>query len=152
MTTTTVDSLADLKELVGSGLGSSKWIEVDQQRIDTFADATDDHQWIHVDPDRAKDGPFGGTIAHGYLTLSLVIPLWTEILEVTSVTTKVNYGLGKVRFPAPVPAGSKVRANATLAGLEDIKGGVQLTVDIVIEREGSEKPVCIAQPIFRFYE
>jgi len=152
MTTTTVDSLADLKELVGSSLGSSKWIEVDQQRIDTFADATDDHQWIHVDPDRAKDGPFGGTIAHGYLTLSLVIPVWTEILEVTSVTTKVNYGLGKVRFPAPVPAGSKVRANATLAGLEDIKGGVQLTVDIVIEREGSEKPVCIAQPIFRFYE
>ena len=152
MTTTTVETLADLKPLVGSALGSSHWIEIDQKRIDTFADATDDHQWIHVDPERAKDGPFGGTIAHGYLTLALVIPMWTEILEVTNVTTKVNYGLSKVRFPAPVPVGSKVRATATLAELEDIKGGVQVTVDVVIEREGSEKPVCVAQPIFRFYE
>jgi len=137
--------------LVGTSLGSSAWVEIDQNRIDTFADATDDHQWIHVDPDRAKDGPFG-TTAHGYLRLSLLVPMWTDILEVTKVTTKVNYGLGKVRFPAPVPVGSRIRTTATLAALEDIKGGVQVTIDAVIEREASEKPVCIAQPIFRFYE
>jgi acyl dehydratase len=149
--TTVVDALEDLTPLVGTCLGSSSWVEVDQHRIDTFADATDDHQWIHTDPERAKDGPFGGTIAHGYLTLSLVIPMWSEILEVRNVTTKVNYGLGKVRFPAPVPAGSKVRATATLTAVEPIAGGVQVTVDVVIERDGSDKPVCVAQPLFRFY-
>jgi acyl dehydratase len=148
---TIVDDIDDLRPLVGASLGSSSWIEVDQARINTFADATDDQQWIHTDPERAKDGPFGGTIAHGYLTLSLLIPMWTEILDVRNVTTKVNYGLGKVRFPAPVPAGSKVRTTATLAALEDIPGGVQLTIDAVVERDGGDKPVCIAQPIFRFY-
>jgi acyl dehydratase len=147
-----VETLADLRPLVGTSLGSSAWVDVDQHRIDTFADATDDHQWIHVDPERAKDGAFGGTIAHGYLTLSLLIPMWTEILDVRSVRTKVNYGLGKVRFPAPVPSGSRVRATATLAALEEIKGGVQLTIDAVVELEGGDKPVCVAQPIFRFYE
>lgn len=149
--TTVVDTLEDLTPLVGTSLGSSSWVEVDQHRIDTFADATNDHQWIHVDPERAKDGPFGGTIAHGYLTLSLLIPMWSEILDVRNVSTKVNYGLGKVRFPAPVPVGSKVRATATLAAVEPVAGGVQLTVDVVIERDGSDKPVCVAQPIFRFY-
>jgi acyl dehydratase len=150
--TTTVDTLDDLRALVGSELGTSQWIEVDQARIDTFAKATDDHQWIHTDPERAKSGPFGTTIAHGYLTLALVIPLWTDLLEVRSVTTKVNYGLDKVRFPAPVPVGSKVRAKARLAAFDDVPGGAQITVDVVIERDGSEKPVCIAKPIFRFFE
>jgi acyl dehydratase len=146
-----VETIEDLRPLVGKNLGSSPWIEVDQRRIDTFADATDDHQWIHVDPERAAAGPFGTTIAHGFLTLSLIIPMWTEILDVRQVSSKVNYGLGKVRFPAPVAVGSKVRATATLAELEDIKGGVQLTIDVVVEREGGDKPVCVAQPLFRFY-
>lgn len=146
-----VETLAELPGLVGTPLGTSDWVLVDQHRIDTFADATDDHQWIHTDPTRAASGPFKGTIAHGYLTLSLVIPLWSELLDVREARTKVNYGLNKVRFPAPVPAGSKVRATATLAAVEDVAGGVQLTVDIVIEREGGDKPVCVAQPVFRFY-
>jgi acyl dehydratase len=149
--TTAVDTVADLKALVGIVLGSSEWVEVSQERINTFADAANDHQWIHTDPQRAKDGPFGATIAQGYLTLSLLIPMLSEILVVRDVTTKVNYGLGKVRFPAPVPAGSRIRTTATLATVDDIEGGVQLTVDAVIEREGSDKPVCVAQPIFRFY-
>ena len=149
--TTVVDTLSELSGLVGSDLGTSSWVEVDQDRIDMFANATGDHQWIHVDPVRAQDGPFGGTIAHGYLTLSLLIPLWTELLEVRNVTTKVNYGLGRVRFPAPVRSGSKVRLRATLAGYEDIPGGAQLTVDAVMECDGADKPVCVAQPVFRFY-
>jgi len=149
--TTVVDTLSALSGLVGSDLGTSSWVEVDQKRIDMFADATGDHQWIHVDPVRAQDGPFGATIAHGYLTLSLLIPLWTELLEVRNVTTKVNYGLGRVRFPAPVRSGSKVRLRATLAGFEDIPGGAQLTVDAVMECDGADKPVCVAQPVFRFY-
>ncbi|HTC69503.1 MAG TPA: MaoC family dehydratase [Acidothermaceae bacterium] len=148
---TTVDTVADLKALVGTPLGTSEWVEISQDRINAFADAANVHQWIHVDPERAKDGPFGGTVAHGYLTLSLLIPMWNEILDVRDVTTKVNYGLGKVRFPAPVPAGSRIRMTATLAALDDVEGGAQLTVDCVIEREGSAKPVCVAQPIFRFY-
>jgi acyl dehydratase len=148
---TTVETIEELTSLLGQDLGSSSWVEVDQHRIDTFADATDDHQWIHTDPGRAQDGPFGTTIAHGYLTLSLLIPLWTEILDVRQVSAKVNYGLDKVRFPAPVPVGSKVRATATLADIRPIDGGVQITIDAVIERDGGDKPVCIAQPIFRFY-
>ncbi|HEY5457451.1 MAG TPA: MaoC family dehydratase [Acidothermaceae bacterium] len=147
-----VEKLSELHSLVGAPLGRSEWVLVDQQRIDKFADATDDHQWIHTDPVRAANGPFEGTIAHGYLTLSLVIPLWTQLLDVREARTKVNYGLNKVRFPAPVPAGSNVRATATLAAVEDVAGGgVQLTVDIVIERDGGDKPVCVAQPVFRFY-
>ena len=149
--TIVVDTLAELSDFVGSDLGTSSWVEVDQERIDTFARATGDHQWIHVDPVRAQDGPFGGTIAHGYLTLSLLIPLWTELLEVRNVVTKVNYGLGKVRFPAPVRSGSKVRLRATLAGCEEIPGGAQLTVDAMMECDGVDKPVCVAQPVFRFY-
>jgi len=148
---TVVQTVADLDALIGTHLGSSSWVDVDQSRIDTFADATGDHQWIHVDPERAKDGPFGTTIAHGYLTLSLLIPLWTELLDVREVSTKVNYGLDKVRFPAPVPVGSKVRASATLASVEQIAGGVQIIIDAVIERDGGSKPVCIARPVFRFY-
>jgi acyl dehydratase len=148
---TTVDTIEDLTPLLGQVLGTSSWVEIDQTRVDTFADATNDHQWIHTDPKRARSGPFGGTIAHGYLTLSLLIPLWTEILDVRQVSTKVNYGLDKVRFPAPVPVGSKVRAIATLAEVRPIERGVQVTIDAVIERDGGDKPVCIATPIFRFY-
>lgn len=147
---TTVDTLDELPSLVGKELGVSSWIEIDQSRIDTFADSTNDHQWIHVDPERAKQGPFGETIAHGMLTLALVIPMWTELLEVRDVTTKVNYGLNKVRFPSPVPSGSKVRTRATLAAIEPIPGGAQLIVDTVVEREGSNKPACVAQLVLRY--
>jgi acyl dehydratase len=149
--TTVVDTVEELRGLVGADLGSSNWVEIDQARIDTFADATEDHQWIHVDPERAQAGPFGTPVAHGYLTLSLLIPMWSEILDVKEVTSRVNYGLGKVRFPAPVPVNSKIRMKATLVSVEDVPGGVQLTIDAVLEREGGDKPVCVAQPIFRFY-
>jgi acyl dehydratase len=147
---TVVDTLDALTGLIGQPLEPSSWVVVDQQRIDAFAGATGDRQWIHTDPARAKDGPFGGTIAHGYLTLSLLIPMWTEILDVREVTTKVNYGLNKVRFPAPVPAGSKLRATATLAAVDPVPGGAQLTADLIIEIDGTAKPACIAQLVVRF--
>lgn len=146
-----VETFADLSTLEGTELAPSEWLEIDQDRIDTFADATDDHQWIHTDAARAADGPFGTTIAHGYLTLALLIPMWGQILDVTEAKTKVNYGLNKVRFPAPVPVGSKVRTTATLRSVETIAGGVQVTVSAVIERAGGDKPVCVAEPVFRFY-
>ncbi|MFF1729917.1 MaoC family dehydratase [Streptomyces sp. NPDC058247] len=147
----TVNGLAELKKLAGSDLGSSEWLDVTQERIDTFADATGDHQWIHTDPERAKEGPFGAPIAHGYLTLSLFIPMFTELLDVEGVTTKVNYGLNKVRFPAPVPAGSRIRLAARLAAVEDVPGGVQITVDGTVEIEGAAKPACVLQSVSRFY-
>jgi acyl dehydratase len=147
---TIVDTLDDLTGLIGQPLEPSAWVQVDQQRIDAFADATGDRQWIHTDPARAKDGPYGGTVAHGYLTLSLLIPMWTEILAVREVTTKVNYGLNKVRFPAPVPEGSKLRATARLAAVDPVAGGAQLTADIAIEIEGTAKPACVAQLLVRF--
>jgi acyl dehydratase len=148
--TTRVERLEDLSSFVGKELGTSSWIEVDQARINGFADATDDHQWIHVDVDRAKDGPFGQTIAHGYLTLSLLIPTWTSILEVRDVRTMVNYGLNRVRFPSPVPSGSKIRAHATLTAFEAISGGAQLTIDILVERQSGDKPACVAQLVLRY--
>lgn len=148
--TTSVETLNDLASYVGKELGTSFWVDVDQDRINAFADATDDHQWIHVDAERAKDGPFGGTIAHGYLTLSLLIPMWTDILEVGDVHTMVNYGLNKVRFPSPVPSGSKIRARATLASFETIPGGAQLAVDILVERQGGDKPACVAQLVLHY--
>ncbi|MEU6914096.1 MaoC family dehydratase [Streptomyces olindensis] len=147
----TVNGLDELKKLAGGDLGTSEWIEVTQERIDTFADATGDHQWIHVDPERAKAGPFGAPIAHGYLTLSLFIPLFTELLDVQGVTTKVNYGLNKVRFPAPVKAGSRIRLTARLAEVEDVPGGVQITVEGAIEIEGGGKPAAVLQSLSRFY-
>ncbi|MFE7650173.1 MaoC family dehydratase [Streptomyces phaeoluteigriseus] len=147
----TVNGLDELKKLAGSDLGTSDWIEVTQERIDTFADATGDHQWIHVDPERAKDGPFGAPIAHGYLTLSLFIPLFTELLDVQGVTTKVNYGLNKVRFPSPVKVGSRMRLTARLAEVEEVPGGVQVTVDGAIEIEGGAKPAAVLQSLSRFY-
>lgn len=147
----TVNGLDELKKLAGSDLGTSEWIEVTQERIDTFADATGDHQWIHTDPERAAQGPFGAPIAHGYLTLSLFIPLFTRLLEVRGVTTKVNYGLNIVRFPAPVRAGSRIRLVARLASVEDVPEGVQITVDGTIEVDGGTKPAAVLQSLSRFY-
>ena len=148
----TVNGLDELKKLAGSDLGTSEWIEVTQERIDTFADATGDHQWIHVDVERAKaESPFGGPIAHGYLTLSLLVPLFAQVLVVSDTAMGVNYGLNKVRFPSPVPVGSRVRLTATLKDVEQVAGGLQLTFSAVIEREGSEKPACIAEPVYRYY-
>ncbi|CBG68701.1 conserved hypothetical protein [Streptomyces scabiei 87.22] len=147
----TVNGIDELKKLAGSDLGTSEWIEVTQERINTFADATGDHQWIHVDPEKAAEGPFGAPIAHGYLTLSLFIPLFTELLDVEGVSTKVNYGLNKVRFPSPVKVGSKIRLVGRLALVEDVPGGVQITVDGTIEIEGAPKPAAVLQSLSRFY-
>ncbi|MGW0705358.1 MaoC family dehydratase [Streptomyces sp. NPDC002643] len=147
----TVNGIDELKKLAGSDLGASEWIEVTQERINTFADATGDHQWIHVDPEKAAAGPFGAPIAHGYLTLSLFIPLFTELLDVEGVSTKVNYGLNKVRFPSPVKVGSKIRLVGKLASVEDVPGGVQITVDGTIEIEGGAKPAAVLQSLSRFY-
>lgn len=147
----TVNGLDELKKLAGGDLGTSEWIEVTQDRVDTFADATDDHQWIHTDPERAAQGPFGATIAHGYLTLSLFIPLFSQLLEVRGVATKVNYGLDKVRFPAPVKAGSRIRLVARLTAVEDVPGGVQITVDGTIEVDGGTKPAAVVRSLSRFY-
>ncbi len=150
MSTTT--TMSELPGLVGKELGTSEWYEVTQEHVNLFADATGDHQWIHVDPERAtKESPFGGPIAHGYLTLSLLVPLFGGVLRVTDTVMGVNYGLNKVRFPSPVPVGAKVRLTATLSGIEDIAGGKQLTFSCVIEREGGDKPVCIAEPVYRYY-
>jgi acyl dehydratase len=149
---TTITTIAELPSLKGQELGQSDWFEVTQDRVNTFADATDDHQWIHIDVERAKaESPFGGPIGHGYLTLSLLIPMWSQVLTVTDTTMAVNYGLNKVRFPAPVPVGSKIRLTATLKEVEEVAGGLQVTASAVIEREGGDKPVCIAEPVFRFY-
>ncbi|MBE7191052.1 MAG: MaoC family dehydratase [Gordonia polyisoprenivorans] len=153
-TTTHLATLAELDDLVGTVLGVGSWLEVTQERINTFADATGDHQWIHVDPERAvAESPFGGPIAHGYLTLSLIIPMWGEVLAVDSVTMAVNYGLNKVRFTNPVPAGGRVRLKATLAKVEHLpKGGVQVTVEGVIELENSERPAVVAEVVYRYFE
>lgn len=144
-------TVAELPSLEGKDLGFSSWLEVSQERINTFADATDDHQYIHVDPERAKDGPFGGTIAHGFLTLSLFIPMWSEILEVSDASTLVNYGTDKVRFVSPVPAGSKVRLHAIVKTVAEVKGGYQVHVDGTIEIEGQERPAVVVESISRVY-
>ena len=150
--TTTVQKPQDLLQYVGRELGTSDWLAVPQRDIDLFADATHDHQWIHVDVERAKSGPFGGPIAHGYLTLSLLIPLWSQILVIENIGMAVNYGLNKVRFPAPVPAGGRVRLTASLAGAEQVqRDGVQVTVDAVMRLDGADKPVCVAQMVHRYY-
>ncbi len=147
----TTTTLAGLPALAGTRLGTSDWVEVTQQRVNQFADATDDHQWIHVDVERARAAsPFGGPIAHGYLTLSLLIPMWSQVLAVTDATMAVNYGLNKVRFPAPVPVGTRIRLEATLTAVEEVRGGLQVTVAAVIEAEGVPKPACVAEPVFRF--
>src|SRR5580700_11867219 len=131
--TTIVNGIDGLKAKVGEHLGYSDWLEVTQDRVNQFADATGDHQWIHVDPERAKSGPFGGPIAHGFLTLSLIPALLPEVLAVSGISMGVNYGTNKVRFPAPVPVGSDLRLGATLAEVDEVQGGVQGTLDVVLE-------------------
>ena len=150
--TVTANGLDGLKALAGTSLGHTGWLEITQERVDAFADATDDHQWIHVDRERAAAGPFGGTIAHGFLTLSLIIPLFGELLAVKGVSMGINYGLNRVRFPAPVPVGSKIRMTAQLGAAEDAGvNAVQAVVDFTIEVEGSDKPACVAQGVYRYY-
>ncbi len=142
---------ADLQRAAGTHLGSSDWLEITQDRINTFADATGDHQWIHVDPQRAKAGPFGACIAHGYLTLSLVNKFLPEIVEVRGVRMGVNYGVDKVRFPAPVRVGSRIRGSGELIKVEDVKDGVQATIRVTVEIEGGDRPACVVDTISRFY-
>ena len=148
----TITGLEGLREAAGETLGTSDWHEVTQDDINAFADVTGDHQWIHVDPARAKETPFGGTIAHGYYTLSLA-PMFTEqILALEGFAFAVNYGLNRVRFPAPLPVGSRVRMHARLQTYEPVPGGAQITVEVTFEREGGEKPVCVAETLVRVYE
>lgn len=141
-----------LLSLSGKDLGTTDYRQITQEQINLFADATDDHQWIHTDPERAKDGPFGAPIAHGFLTLSLIIPFWGELFDVEGVTTKVNYGLDKVRFTSPVTVGSKVRMQAIIAEVTEVKGGAQIKVNATIEIEGQERPAVVAEFLARFYK
>ena len=151
--TTVIQGIAGLKELVGTHLGHSSYHEITQEQVNTFADATGDHQWIHVDPERAAaESPFGGPIAHGYLTLSMGPKLAPEIMRVEGIKMGVNYGCGKVRFPSPVPVGSKLRLGAELTKTEDIPGGVQVYMTFTFEVEGAPKPSCVSEIIFRYYE
>ena len=145
------EHLAELQGLVGQEIGVSDWITVDQHRIDRFAEATGDHQWIHLDAERAAQGPFGTTIAHGFLTLSLLPQMSASAFEVRDTRMGVNYGLGKVRFPAPVPSGSRLRGHFRLTKYEPLDGGAQLTVEVTMEREGLVKPVCVAESLARRY-
>ena len=148
----TVNGLDELKGLAGQDLGHSEWLEITQERVDTFADATDDHQWIHVDEQKAKDGPFNGTIAHGFLTLSLLSHLLAQVYRIEGTKMGINYGLNKVRFTAPVPVGSKIRGVVDIGDVEDAKGGaVQVTTHITVEIEGSERPALVAEWITRQY-
>jgi acyl dehydratase len=149
--TTTIEGIEGLKARVGDHLGYSEWKVVTQEQVNLFADATGDHQWIHVDIDRAKAGPFGSPIAHGYLTLSLTPALLSEVMNVSGISMGVNYGIDKLRFPSPVPVGSKLRAGVQLASLEDVTGGAQVKLVVTYEVEGSSKPACVAEIIFRYY-
>jgi acyl dehydratase len=144
-------TIAELEPLIGQEIGISDWITVTQERIQLFADATNDHQWIHLDRERAQAGPFGTTIAHGFFTLSLLPEMSASAFEVRGTRMGVNYGLNKVRFPAPVPSGSRVRGRFKLIGYEPLEGGAQITMQVTMEREGEVKPVCIAESIGRRY-
>jgi acyl dehydratase len=144
-------SLDALKAAVGTEIGVGEWFEISQDRINQFADATDDHQWIHIDPERAASGPFGTTIAHGFLTLSLIPGLVDGMTRVEAVKMGVNYGVNKVRFPAPVPVGSRVRARVEVLTVDDVPGGAQVVSKVTIERDGGDKPVCVAETVARFY-
>lgn len=147
-----IESLAALKDLVGQEVAVSDWIEITQERVNLFADATGDHQWIHLDVERSKrESPFGATVAHGFLTLSLLPMIMGSSIRLPDVKMGVNYGLNKVRFPAPVPVGSRVRGRMKLLAVEDIAGGAQMTWEVTMEREGSDKPVCVAESISRRY-
>lgn len=142
--------LDSLRSAVGTTVGTSDWITVDQNRIDGFADATDDHQWIHVDTTRAADGPYGGTIAHGFLTLSLLAPVTQQVMSVSYARMALNYGLGKVRFISPVPVGSRVRGTVELTDVSDVPGGVQVTRTVTITAEDAPKPACVAENLVRY--
>jgi acyl dehydratase len=153
MTARIINGTAGLKELVGEHLGYSEWLEITQERVNQFAEATGDHQWIHVDPERAKkESPFGGPIAHGYLTLSLGPVLMPQVVATTGFKMGVNYGCNKVRFMAPVPVGAKVRLGVKLLGVDEIAGGAQISYEFSFECEGASKPSCVAEVIFRSYE
>lgn len=141
----------DLLGHEGEQLGSSEWLEIDQRRIDRFAEATGDHQWIHVDVERAKSGPFGRTIAHGYLTLSLVATFLPQIVEVRGFSMGINYGSNKLRFPAPVPVGARLRGSGQLLAVEEINGAIQSTVRVTVEIEGSDRPACVVDTISRYF-
>lgn len=143
----TFNGIDELEQAVGNHLGYSEWHTITQEDVNQFAEATGDHQWIHVDPEKAAKGPFGGTIVHGFLTLSLVPMLVWEIFEVTGVKMGINYGVNKVRFPSPVPVGSKLRAGAELVSVTDGSSGAQAVVKVTIEREGGDKPACIAETV-----
>ncbi|MET7987837.1 MULTISPECIES: MaoC family dehydratase [unclassified Streptomyces] len=147
----TFATVDELRGAVGEQLGHTDWVEIEQKRIDLFAEATGDHQWIHVDPEKAATGPFGTTIAHGYLTLSLLPLFGPQLIRVEGVKMGVNYGTNKVRFPAPVPVGSRLRATATITAVDDVPGGVQVSVAFTVEREGGDKPVCVAESVSRYY-
>jgi len=150
MPETVFDNLEQLQGAVGRHLGYSGWLEVTQERIDQFAEATGDHQWIHVDRERAAAGPFGGTIAHGYLVLALSNLFLPQIVEVRGISMGINYGTNKIRFPAPVPAGARVRGGAQVLAADAIAGGVQATILITIEVEGNDKPACVIESVSRF--
>lgn len=150
--TTIVQGISGLKEKVGEHLGYSNYVEITQEQVNLFADATGDHQWIHVDPERARTGPFGGPIAHGYLTLSMGPTLMPDIMAVQGVAMGVNYGASKIRFPSPVPVGSMLRLGAELLTVDDIEGGAQVTMRFTFEVKGARKPSCVAEIIFRYYE
>jgi acyl dehydratase len=143
--------MEELKAATGEDLGTSEWHEIYQDAVNAFADVTGDHQWIHIDTERAKDTPFGGTIVHGYFTLALAPVLGAEIVSFSGFNFVLNYGLGKVRFPAPLPVGSKVRGSVKISSVEDVPGGVQVTQVMTFEREGGDKPVCVAETLARFY-
>ena len=143
----TFTTFEEIESAAGQVLGCSEWVEITQEQVDRFADATGDHQWIHVDVERAKDGPFGGTIAHGYLTLSMVPALGSQVMSLETSGAKLNYGVNKVRFPNPVRVGSRVRAHVTIGGVTDVPAGKQLTVRYTIEIEGQEKPACVAETV-----
>ena len=147
----TIKGIEELKQLAGQELGSGDWHEVTQEQINQFADATGDHQWIHTDVERAKKGPFGGPIAHGYFTLSIIPVLLRDVMSVEGMRMGINYGLNKLRFPAPVPIGSKVRASVKCTSVEEVSGGLQGTFDVTVEVVGQDKPGCAAQVIYRYY-
>ena len=149
--TTVFNHPRTILEKIDTDLGASEWVEISQSRIDQFAVATDDHQWIHVDPEKAKEGPFGMTVAHGYLTLALVNRFLPELMEVRQFTAGVNYGCNKVRFPAPVKVGAEIRGIGRLIVAEALEGGVQAVVRITVEIKGSERPACVAEVISRYY-
>ena len=151
MTTQNAISVADLKEAAGRHLGYTDWEEMTQERVNQFADATDDHQFIHVDVERAKETPFGGTIAHGYLTLSLLAPVTQRLLQVTDAVMGVNYGLDRVRFPAPLPVGAQWRGGAEILEVTEVSGGIQVKGKGTIEVQGQEKPACVAETLVRIY-